>query len=134
MFRKTRVAYVCTVADVAGRGIMRGWVLTAVAVICASVPTLPARAADDAPQQTGAFLSYCKANTKGCVDKIADINFAMRVTSPIDHKWCPAKEADDVNVLAPKVVQWLTAHPETNSKKTSEGIGLALAHFYPCKR
>jgi len=99
-----------------------------------ALSALPARAADEAPPQIGTFLSYCKSDSKGCADKISGISFAMLVTSPIDHKWCPTKEADDVDVLAPKVVQWLTAHPETNDMKTNDGIQLALSQLYPCKR
>ena len=95
---------------------------------------LPARAADEVPPQSGAFLSYCKTNSKGCNDKISDIIFATMVTNPIDHKWCPPKEVDDVNILGPKVVHWLTAHPEINNTKTNDGIQLALSQLYPCKR
>ena len=95
---------------------------------------LPARAADEVPPQIGAFLSYCKTNSKGCADKISGISFAMLVTSPIDHKWCPTKETDDVDVLAPRVVQWLAAHPEDNNIKTNDGIQAALIQLYPCKR
>ena len=95
---------------------------------------LPAWAADEVPSQIGAFLSYCKTDSKGCADKISDISFAMMVTSPIDHKWCPTKDANDVDILAPKVVQWLTAHPEKNNMKTNDGIQLALIQLYPCKR
>ena len=103
-------------------------------VTCSAVILGTAAKADDAPSQTGAFLAYCKTNSKGCVDKIANISFAMLVSNPIDHKWCPAKETDDVDALTPKVVQWLAAHPETTSKKTNEGIELALTQLYPCKR
>jgi hypothetical protein len=93
-----------------------------------------ARAADDAPPQSGAFLAYCKTNREGCSDKIADINFAMMVTAPINRKWCPGADTTGVDSLTPKVVQWLTAHPETNSKTTNEAIELAVIRLYPCKR
>ena len=95
---------------------------------------LSAWAAYKVPPQSGAFVSYCKTNSKGCNERISDISFAMRVTIPIDHKWCPTKEADDPNALAAKVVQWLTARPETNNTKTDDAIQLALARLYPCKR
>jgi|SRR5690242_3214172 hypothetical protein len=95
---------------------------------------LPARAADQVPPQIGAFVLYCKTNSKGCADKISGISFAMLVTSPIDHKWCPTKDADDVDVLAPKVLQWLAAHREVNNMKTDDGIQSALSQLYPCKR
>lgn len=95
---------------------------------------LPAGAADEIPAQIAAFLSYCKTDSKGCTDKISGISFAMLVANPIDHKWCPTKEVDDINIVAPKVVQWLTAHPEMNNAKTSDGIQSALSHLYPCKR
>ena len=100
----------------------------------ATIWPLAALAANDAPNQTDAFLAYCKINNEGCIDKVAEISFAMMVTNPRDHKWCPTKEIDDVKILTPKAVQWLTAHPEANSKTTDKGIEYALAKMYPCKR
>ena len=94
---------------------------------------VPAWAADDAPQQVGALFADCKTNGQECTNKIAEINFAMLVTALSDRKWCPTKETDDVNILTPKVLQWLTAHPETNNKTTDDGIELALIQLYPCK-
>jgi len=103
-------------------------------VLGAVVRPAMTRAADDVPPQTGAFLAYCKTNNKGCVDQVAEYSFAMLITNVgSNKKWCPAKETDDVNLLTPKVVQWLTAHPETHTMKTSEGIETALKRLYPCK-
>ena len=94
-----------------------------------------AASADETPSQTGAFLAYCKTNSEGCLNKIAEISFAMLVTNTGPKKeWCPAKETDDVKVLTPKVVGWLNAHPAVNSKTTDDGIKAALIQLYPCKR
>ena len=90
--------------------------------------------ADDAPPQSGPFLTYCKMNRKGCSDKIAEINFAMMITAPIDRKWCPGNATTNDDALTSKVVQWLAAHPEAANKTTNEGIELALSGLYPCKR
>jgi hypothetical protein len=90
---------------------------------------------NDVPSQTGAFLDYCKTNSEGCLNEIADMSFAMLVTDTKAKKeWCPTKETDDVKVLTPKVVGWLTAHPEVSNKTTDDGIKAALIQLYPCKR
>jgi hypothetical protein len=104
------------------------------AIICSLVFLGTAATADDAPLQTGAFVVYCKTNSEGCLNKIAEMSFAMLVTNPIKKEWCPAKETDDVKILTPKVVGWLTAHPEINNKTTNDGIKTALIQLYPCKR
>lgn len=98
-----------------------------------AVSTSAAFAASGAPTQIGAFLSYCKTNGQGCIDKVAEIEFAALVTQPIDHKACLTKGSDDAKALTSKVVQWLTAHPETNSETTDTGIEIALSKLYPCK-
>jgi hypothetical protein len=111
-------------------------IVRALAIVTCSAAILGTAAkADDAPSQTGAFLAYCKTNSEGCLDKIADISFAMQVTNiGAKKEWCPAKETDDVKVLTPKVVGWLTAHPEVDNKTTNDGIKTALTQMYPCKR
>jgi hypothetical protein len=96
--------------------------------------TVNAAAADDVPSQTGAFLVYCKTNSEGCLNKIAEVSFVMLVTNFGANKvWCPAKETDDVKALTPKVVRWLTAHPEVKNKTTDDGIKTAFIQMYPCK-
>jgi hypothetical protein len=92
--------------------------------------------AQEAPSKTGAFLAYCATNQKGCADRVAEINFAMLVTAPMetgDRKWCPTKETNDVNTVTRQVVAWLTAHPEVADTKTGDGIQMALYQLYPCK-
>ena len=97
-----------------------------------------ALAAADAPLQTGAFVAYCKTDSEGCAEKIAGIYAARLINSTIaagqTKEWCPAKEADDMKVLTPKVTGWLTAHPEANGKTTNDGIKMAVVQLYPCKR
>jgi hypothetical protein len=85
------------------------------------------------PPKTGAFLAYCKAGNKGCVDEVADISFAMLVTNATKKEWCPGEETNDVNLLTHKVVEWLAAHSETVDKATDDGIKMALVQLYPCK-
>ena len=111
-------------------------IIRALAVATCSLVILgTAASAGDAPSQTGAFVAYCKTNNEGCLDKIAEMSFAMLVTNTGSKKaWCPTKETDDVKILTPKVVGWLTAHPEINKKKTNDGIKTALVQLYPCKR
>ena len=82
------------------------------------------------PAQTGAFLAFCKSNDDGCISEVSDASFAMIVQ---DRSWCPTSETDDVKILTPKVVQWLSAHPETNDMPTDDGITAALKQLYPCK-
>jgi len=89
-------------------------------------------AEDHVPAKTGAFLAYCKTNNQGCVDEVADISFAMQVTNPAKKEWCPTKEVEDVKLLTGKVVEWLTAHPETADMATEDGIEMALVRLYPC--
>jgi Rap1a immunity proteins len=94
-------------------------------------------AVNDAPSQTGAFLAYCKTNSEGCADKIAGIYAAMLVNqtiNPGNRKWCSAKEANDMKILVPKVMGWLSAHSEANSNATNDGIEMAIIQLYPCKR
>lgn len=93
-------------------------------------------AADDVPSQTGAFLAYCKTNSEGCINKVAEVSFVMLMgNTGAKKEWCPqAKDVDDVQVLTPKVVQWITAHSENNNMKTSDGIKDALIKLFPCKR
>jgi hypothetical protein len=55
------------------------------------------------PPKTGAFLAYCKAGNKGCVDEVADISFAMLVTNATKKEWCPGEETNDVNLLTPEI-------------------------------
>jgi hypothetical protein len=98
-----------------------------------ALSVLPALAADDTPQQIGAFLAYCKSNSKGCTDKIMEMFAVMLITAPIDRKWCPGNISTDETVVTPLVLKWLTAHPEVNSKSTNDGIGLAFVQLYPCK-
>ncbi len=105
--------------------------------LCAVVLPSIAFAVDEVPSQTGAFLAYCKTNSEGCTDKIAGIYAAMLINQtihPSDRKWCPAKEADEVKVLASKVMGWLSAHSEANNKTTNDGIEMAIIQLYPCKR
>jgi hypothetical protein len=109
-------------------------ILRALAMAACSIVILGTTAsAYDAPSQTGAFVAYCKTNSEGCLDKIAEMNFAMLVTNAARKEWCPAKETDDVKILTPKVVGWLTAHPEISNKTTNDGIKTALMQLYPCK-
>jgi hypothetical protein len=97
-------------------------------------------AVTDAPGQTGAFVAYCKTDSEGITEKIAGTYAAMLINNTIavgqarNRKWCPAAEANDMKVLTPKVTEWLTAHPEANSKTTNEGIEMAVIQLYPCKR
>jgi hypothetical protein len=117
-----------------GANMLRSLCLIALAAV---VLSSTAFAADDAPSQTGAFLSYCKTNDAGCTGKISDMYTAMLIivsTNPAGRTWCPAKQAVDIKVLAPKVVGWLSAHPEANSKPTNDGIQMAVTALYPCKR
>ena len=108
--------------------------------LCAVMWPSVAPAANDAPGQTGAFVAYCKTNSEGCIDKVAGIYAATLINDTIaagqgkKRDWCPAKEADDAKVLTPKVVTWLTAHPEANSTTTNDGIKMAIMRLYPCKR
>lgn len=99
-----------------------------------SLLVLPAWSAGDAPREIGAFLAYCRTNGEECTNRIAEINFAMLITVPLNRKWCPSTETNDTAVLTSKVVQWLTAHPEANNKTTNDGIELALTQLYPCKQ
>ena len=103
-------------------------------VLFAAAPLSMALAADATPSQTGAFLDYCKTNNKACSDKISDMSFALTVTSPIDHKMCQPKGIDVAKTVVPKVIEWLTLHPEAAGKPTSDGIQMALSQLYPCKR
>jgi hypothetical protein len=117
----------------------RGGMLRLFCFIALCVVVLPstAIAVDNAPSQTGAFLAYCKTNSEGCADKISGIYAAMMINQtihPSDRKWCQAKEANDIKVLAPKVTGWLSVHSETNSKTTNDGIEMAIIQLYPCKR
>jgi hypothetical protein len=118
-------------------GVLRAFLLIA---LCAVLWPSMALAVADAPGQTGAFIAYCKTSSEGCAEKIAGIYAAMLINSTInagqtkDREWCPAKEADDMKVLTPKVIGWLTAHPEAAGKKTYDGVKMAIIQFYPCKR
>ncbi len=106
-------------------------------VSCAVAWSSVATAADDAPLQTSAFIAYCKSNSSGCADKIAEMYAAMLILNTVqirDRIWCPADEANDIKVLAPRVIGWLTAHPEAGSKTTNDGIQAAVTQLYPCKR
>ena len=102
---------------------LKAFLLTA---SCAIVWPSIALAVADAPGQTGAFVAYCKTNSEGCTDKIAGMYAAMLINNTIavgqakDREWCPAKEGNDMNVLAPKVIGWLTSHPEAGSKTTND--------------
>jgi hypothetical protein len=107
-------------------------------LIASAAVVLPstAFAADDAPSQTVAFVAYCKINNAGCNGKIAEIYATMLINktiNPADRSWCPAKQAVDIKVLAPKVMGWLSVHPEANSKTTNDGIQMAVVQLYPCK-
>ena len=90
-------------------------------------------AASATPTQTGAFLGYCKTNSQGCIDKVTEIKFAVMITQPISHKACLTADSDNAKALTSKVVQWLTAHPETNGEATDNGIEIALSAPYRCK-
>jgi hypothetical protein len=105
-----------------------------VLLLCAAAAPSMAVAADVVPSETGAFLNYCKTNGGACSDKISDISFALTVTSPIDHKMCQPKAIDVAKTVVPKVMEWLTLHPEVAGKATSDGIQMALSQLYPCKR
>lgn len=79
------------------------------------------------------FLARCKADLEECTQRISDVSLAM-VANVADQTWCPTAETDDVKTVTPKTVDWLTAHPELNSKPIDEGIKTALRQLYPCKR
>jgi hypothetical protein len=118
-------------------GVLRAFLLIA---LCAVAWPSMVLAVADAPAQTGAFVAYCKTNSEGFTDKIAGMYAAMLINSTIaagqakDREWCPAKEGNDMKVLTPKVIGWLTTHPEDNSKTTNDGIKMAVIQLYPCKR
>jgi hypothetical protein len=114
-------------------GVLRAFL--SIAVCAVAWPSM-ALAAADAPAQNGAFVDYCKTNSEGCIDKVARIYTAMLINATIAQKreWCPGKEANDAKVLTPKVIGWLTAHPETNGMTTNDGINKAVIQLYPCKR
>lgn len=101
--------------------------------LCFVVLPIAAFAAGATPTQTGAFLGYCKTNSQGCIDKVTEIKFAVMIMEPINHKACPPAETDDAKALTSRVVQWLTAHSETNGETTDNGIQIALSKLYPCK-
>ncbi len=88
----------------------------------------------DAPVQTSAFIVYCQSHKAGCSDEIGMVSFGL-LTDVSDRGWCPTKEVADINSLTPKVVQWLSAHPETHGTPTVEGIEAALKGLFPapCK-
>jgi hypothetical protein len=102
-------------------------------VLGAAVPPSIALAADVVPTQTGAFVTYCKSNSTECNERILEVNFALMVSSPINHEMCIPKEIDVANAVPPKVVQWLTAHSEAADKPTNAGIQVALSQLFPCK-
>jgi hypothetical protein len=83
--------------------------------------------------KVSSFLALCRADLEGCTQKVSDISLAM-VANVADQTWCPTAETDDVRISTPKTVEWLTNHPEFNSKPVVEGIQTALRQIYPCKR
>jgi hypothetical protein len=95
-------------------------------------------AAEPVPQQTGAFLTYCKTNSEGCFNEIGDVSFgqlANVVENIRQRRWCPADEPGDLKILVPKVVEWLNVHPEVHQMDTEKGIMTAIEKLYPypCK-
>ena len=95
-------------------------------------------AAEPVPQQTGAFLTYCKTNSEGCFNEVGDVSFAQlaNVADNIrQRRWCPTDEPSDLKILVPKVVQWLNDHPEVHQMDTEKGIMTAIEKLYPypCK-
>jgi Ssp1 endopeptidase immunity protein Rap1a len=79
------------------------------------------------------FLARCKADLETCTQKISDVSLEM-VSNVSDQSWCPTAETDDVKIVTPKTVDWLSAHPELAAKPIDEGIKTALRGLYPCKR
>ena len=71
--------------------------------------------------RVSSFLALCKADLEGCTQKVSDISLAM-VANAADQTWCPTAETDDMRITTPKTVEWLTNHPELNSKPIVEGI------------
>jgi hypothetical protein len=103
--------------------------------VCAVLWPSMALAANAALGETVAFLAYCKTNNDGCVDKVAEVSFAMLLPNGAAGKaWCPTDEVNNVKVLTPIVVGWLAAHPEVQNRKTEDGIKFALTQLYSCKR
>ena len=83
--------------------------------------------------KVSSFLALCKADLEGCTHKVSDISLAM-VANAADQTWCPTAETDDMRITTPKTVEWLTNHPELNTKPIVEGIQTALRQLYPCRR
>jgi hypothetical protein len=83
--------------------------------------------------RVSSFLALCKADLEGCTHKVSDISLAM-VANAADQTWCPTAETDDMRITTPKTVEWLTNHPELNTKPIVEGIQTALRQLYPCRR
>jgi hypothetical protein len=109
--------------------------LSAIAGVACSLTVI---AAEPVPQQTGAFLTYCKTNSEGCFNEIGDVSFgqlANVVENIRQRRWCPTDEPTDLKILVPKVVQWLIDHSEVHQMDTEKGIMTAIEKLYPypCK-
>ena len=115
---------------------MVGRVLLIILLVVTQSQVAGAASDKDKPKpkpRVSTFLARCKSDLEGCTQKISDISLEM-VANVADQGWCPTAETDDVKVVTPKTVDWLTAHPEFASKPTDEGIKTALRQLYPCKR
>jgi hypothetical protein len=109
-------------------------------ILLVVTPSSIAHAANDKDQpkpkpkpQVSTFLARCKADLEVCTNKISDISLAM-VANVADQSWCPTAETDDVKIVTPKTVDWLTNHPEFGGKPIDESIKAALRQLYPCRR
>lgn len=80
------------------------------------------------------YLSLCKTDADGCATRVVEAQAAFRITQSFFHDpgYCIPASDDHGNILAPKVVVWLTSHPAHTKDPIYTGINAALTDLYPC--
>ena len=104
-------------------------------LLCAAAVRAPAQ-----PDRTAAnFLLDCSKEH----DAWSECSFAVTTMGAYDeynelgtHSTCPprSKSEAEIEMEVTSVVNWLSAHPKTQSMAEPEGIVAALSALYPCAR
>jgi hypothetical protein len=108
--------------------------MTAVLILIAGVLT-PNRAwaATDVPSTAGKFAIFCTPLNDACRTKIIGVEMDSSLSTPPATD-CEVPEGIEHEEGYNAIVSWLSAHPETASMSTEDGINAAIKALWNCQK
>jgi hypothetical protein len=108
------------------------------AFVLFAIPMLTPNAAraDDVPATAGAFAAFCTPLKDACRSKIILVQVtadATTMTNNSSAKSCDVPDGIEAEPADKAIVVWLSAHPETASMTTADGISAAIKGLWQCQ-